>query len=89
MAIPLMDKPPAHFNYTANTSLYGANPMGQPANYQMSSITRQNSAQPTTTTPIKPSVPKRKVVKAGWNEQDEHDEEKLRAAALELKNRRK
>ncbi|KAI7533485.1 kinase-like protein, partial [Hortaea werneckii] len=34
MAIPLMDKPPAHFNYTANTSLYGANPMGQPANYQ-------------------------------------------------------
>ncbi|KAI7215089.1 kinase-like protein [Hortaea werneckii] len=89
MAIPLMDKPPAHFDYTANTSLYGANPMGQPANYHMPSVTQPNPAQQPTTTPTKPGVPKRKVVKAGWNEQDEHDEEKLRAAALELKNRRK
>ncbi|KAI7005352.1 hypothetical protein KC318_g10525 [Hortaea werneckii] len=87
MAIPLMDKPPAHFDYTANTSLHVANPMGQPANYQMPGIAQPNLTQPPTTTPTKPSVPKRKVVKAGWNEQDEHDEEKLRAAALELKNR--
>ncbi|KAI6899719.1 hypothetical protein KC318_g8396 [Hortaea werneckii] len=87
MAVSIMDKPRAHFDYTANTSLYGANPVGQPANYQMPGIAQPNPAQPPTTTPTKPSVPKRKVVKAGWNEQDEHNEEKLRAAALELKNR--
>ena len=63
--------------------------MGQPNNYQMPDIAQPNPVQPPTTTPTKPNVPKRKVVKAGWDEKDEHDEEKLRAAALELKNRGK
>ncbi|GAB1737034.1 hypothetical protein NU219Hw_g396t1 [Hortaea werneckii] len=85
--IPIMDKPPPHLNLAGNTSLHGSNPMGQPANYQMPGITQPNPTQPPTFVPTKPSVPKRKVVKAGWDEKDEHDEEKLRAAALELKMR--
>ncbi|GAB1730016.1 hypothetical protein NU195Hw_g3440t1 [Hortaea werneckii] len=87
MAIPIMDQPPAH--YTATTSFPGPNIMGQPSNYQMPRITQPNPTPSPTTTPTKSNVSKRKVVKAGWDEKDEHDEEKLRAAAQELKTRSK
>ncbi|KAI7380152.1 hypothetical protein KC336_g19052 [Hortaea werneckii] len=87
--IPIMDQPPAHLKYTANTSFYGPSLMGQPSNHQMSTMTQPNPTASPTTPPTKPNVPKRKVVKAGWNAEDEHDEEKLRAAALEWKMRNK
>ncbi|KAI7242843.1 hypothetical protein KC343_g6456 [Hortaea werneckii] len=84
--IPLMDQP-AH--YTATTSFHGPNIMGQPSNYQMPGPTQPQPTLSPATTPTKPSASKRKVVKAGWNEKDEYDEEKLRAAALEWKMRNK
>ncbi|KAI7668306.1 hypothetical protein KC319_g6431 [Hortaea werneckii] len=87
MAIPIMNQPPAH--YAANTSFHGPNLMGQPFNYQMPGATKPQPTLSPTTTPTKSNVSKRKVVKAGWDEKDEHDEEKLAAAAHELKMRNK